>query len=189
MRSIHIIASATLFAAFSAVAAAQTDVTGTIQLVSDVSGVYTYDMSLTDTGTTDIGTFWYAWVPGEDFLPATPTDILSPLGWDLNAITGKGNSTDGKAIRWEATTPLQPGQTIDGFQFSIAEPPSVIFADTPFYSDTLIDTSTVYQGGPFQGGSDKFVPAATVPGPASGITLLGSLIGMGLKRRRRNAKL
>ncbi len=32
-----------------------------------------YNLTLTDMGTTDIGTFWFAWVPGEDFMAVAPT--------------------------------------------------------------------------------------------------------------------
>ena len=35
-------------------------------------GDYRYTITLKDTGTTPIGTFWFAWVPGEDFLPSKP---------------------------------------------------------------------------------------------------------------------
>jgi hypothetical protein len=39
---------------------------------------YYYDLILNDTGTTTIGTFWFAWKPGQDYMPVQPTDILSP---------------------------------------------------------------------------------------------------------------
>lgn len=184
MKIYKVAASLAILSVIAAVASAQTDAYATISLVSEFDGLYTYDLSLTDTGTTQIGTFWYAWLPGEDFLPATPVDISAPLGWDLNAVTGKGNSSDGKAIRWEATDPLEPGQTVDGFEFSIDESPLVIFGDTPFYADTPIDTSVVYQGGPFQGGSASFV-ANPVPGPSGGLTLACGLFGATWRRRAR----
>jgi hypothetical protein len=164
-------------------ASAQTDASATIQLVSDISGVYTYDLTLTDTGTTQIGTFWYAWVPGEDFLPATPFDISSPFGWSLNKITGSGNSTDGSAIRWEATDPLEPGQSLNGFEFSIDEPSSVIYGDSPYYDNPPIGTSFVYEDGPFRGGSASFV-ATPVPGPPSAVSLLFGACATFVRRQR-----
>src|SRR5258706_13895128 len=35
--------------------------------------VFNYELTLTNTGTTNLGTFWLAWVPGADLLPMTPT--------------------------------------------------------------------------------------------------------------------
>ena len=45
-----------------------------------------------------IGTFWYAWVPGEDFLATRPISVTPPAGWTDN-ITNTGAS-DGFAIEF-----------------------------------------------------------------------------------------
>src|SRR5206468_5637695 len=50
--------------------------TGTTQ-----SPVYHYDITVTDTGSTNVGTFWFGWIPGFNFLPATPSAASSPSGW------------------------------------------------------------------------------------------------------------
>jgi hypothetical protein len=42
------------------------------------SGNYQYSMTLSDTGSTTIGTFWFAWVPGEDFLDLMPSSMTAP---------------------------------------------------------------------------------------------------------------
>src|SRR5579864_6443641 len=44
-------------------------------------GVYEYDLTLDNTGTTTIGTFWFSWIPGAGFMSATPTNITSPSNW------------------------------------------------------------------------------------------------------------
>jgi len=46
-------------------------------------GVFHYTISLTDTGTSPIHTFWFAWddVPDQDFMSQPPTNIGSPAGW------------------------------------------------------------------------------------------------------------
>src|SRR5580692_8720020 len=45
------------------------------------STTWQYNLVLDNIGTTNLGTFWLAWVPGEDFLPTTPTSIASPASW------------------------------------------------------------------------------------------------------------
>ncbi len=75
----------------------------TITATADGSN-WDYAITLTNSGTSTapIGTFWFAWVPGEDFMPDSPTNVQAPTGWDVNAIT-HGTAPDGYAIRWEAS--------------------------------------------------------------------------------------
>ena len=42
------------------------------------ASTFRYNIDLKDTGTTAIGTLWYAWVPGADFLGSSPTNLVSP---------------------------------------------------------------------------------------------------------------
>src|ERR1700722_6427838 len=68
---------------------------------------FTYDVSLKDTGSTDIGTFWYSWIPytGElpdnyyNFLKSKPTAETSPTGWVPNLV-GPGLFGGGYSIQW-----------------------------------------------------------------------------------------
>ena len=82
------------------------------------SPVYNYDVTVTNTGTTTIGTFWFAWIPGYDLLPHAPTSIASPTGWTgANAPDVFGVAS----VQWvNTTTPLQPGQTLAGLKFAEA---------------------------------------------------------------------
>src|SRR5258708_3991709 len=45
-------------------------------------GGYNYTITLNNTAasTSPIGTFWYSWIPGEDFLPSSPTSVQPPTG-------------------------------------------------------------------------------------------------------------
>src|SRR4051812_409943 len=56
---------------------------GTAQLVSPpaAAGQFTNTVTLHNTGTTTVGTFWFSWIPGEDFLPSLPANITAPPGW------------------------------------------------------------------------------------------------------------
>jgi hypothetical protein len=130
---------------------------------------YTVTLTNSSSSTDSLGTFWFMWVPGEDFAPHAPISETAPSGWDVNAVT-HGGATDGYAIRYEATSAandLAPGQSLV-FGFVSQDSPSVFAGDSPFYPTTPIGTSFVYQGGPFSGSSDQFVVAfASVPEPSS----------------------
>jgi hypothetical protein len=56
-----------------------------------------YSVTLDDTGSTTVGTFWFAWVPGKDFLDTQPTNITSPSGWQ--EVVTHGGSNDGYVIQ------------------------------------------------------------------------------------------
>ena len=44
---------------------------------------FKYDITLTNSAASNapIGTFWYAWIPGEDFLATSPISVTPPTGW------------------------------------------------------------------------------------------------------------
>src|SRR5262249_39462050 len=47
-------------------------------------GIYEYSITLQNTGTTNIGTFWFGWIvypPIYDLLPSIPQNVSSPPGW------------------------------------------------------------------------------------------------------------
>src|SRR5689334_15264596 len=54
---------------------------GTIS--SSGTGPYTYNLAFSDSGVaaSPIGSVWYAWVPGQFYLPGTPTGASAPSGW------------------------------------------------------------------------------------------------------------
>ena len=147
-----------------------------------------YSVTLDDTGTTDLGTFWFAWVPGEDFMPVSPTDIDSPASWAAH-ITG-GHAGDGFAIQWVAGAgaALTPGQSLS-FSFDSAATPQQMAGDSTFHPGTSVSTSFVYGGAPFSDAGVEFTvePAATpVPEP-SPMALLSAgalLVGWRATRRR-----
>jgi len=146
---------------------------------------YQYNLTL-DNGsasTSVIGTFWYGWIPGQDYMGVSPTNITSPTGW-TETVTNNGN-TDGYAIQWKATSntfDLAAGSLLTGFSYQSTDTPSVEFGNSPFYPSTPTGTSFTYSGGPFVGTSDEFVVTpVSVPEPA----LLGIAIPSLLLLRRR----
>ena len=64
------------------------------------NSVYHYTITLNNTGVAgdaSINTFWYAWTPGQDYLPSSPTNLMSPGAW-VASVTHEG-SGDGYGIQ------------------------------------------------------------------------------------------
>ncbi|MGN6369395.1 MAG: Ig-like domain-containing protein [Phycisphaerae bacterium] len=109
-----------------------------------------YSITVTNTGTTTIGTFWFSWVPGADFLPSRPITTASPVGWHAQ-LTGLGNPFDGTAIQWVAGTTaalIQPGQSLSGFEFTTPDSPQVLAGNAPTNPSQKVLTAFVYIAAP-----------------------------------------
>ncbi|HKE27236.1 MAG TPA: hypothetical protein VKB88_33000 [Bryobacteraceae bacterium] len=155
-------------------------------------GLFQYDITLNDIGTTPLGTFWFSWIPGQDYMPVMPTNIDSPMGW--SDIVTHGGVTDGYAIQWVAGSSevLQPGQSSSGYEFQSTVTPAELAAPNVFYttnslsslfgsnlasamatSDSIplsnsVVTSVVYTAGPLSDAGFQFVPAiSSVPEPST----------------------
>src|SRR5260370_42399510 len=74
-------------------------------------GEYQYIITLNNTGTTTIGTFWFSWIPGFGFMTVAPTNIQSPTGW--TGVTTNSNAS----IQWLDSSLLAPGASVTGFEF------------------------------------------------------------------------
>ena len=55
---------------------------------------FDYSITLTNSSasTVNLGTFWFAWVPGQDYLPTNPISETSPSGWAVNLISHDGSA-------------------------------------------------------------------------------------------------
>ncbi len=136
--------------------------------------VYQYDISVANTGTTNVGTFWFAWVPGEDFLSSVPSTTASPTGWS-NSLTGLDNSTDGTAIEWVATShPIAAGCSLSGFSFTTTESPTTLAGNAPTHPTTPVLTSFVYSAGPFSDAGFQFIVASPAASKTATTTTLAT---------------
>jgi hypothetical protein len=110
---------------------------------------YTIDLTNSSSSDSGIGTFWYAWVPGQDFLATSPVSVSPPAGWTDN-ITNMG-SGDGFAIQFVANgaaNDVQPGNSLN-FSFTSADSPASINGNSVFHPGTPVNTAFVYPQGPF----------------------------------------
>ncbi len=153
---------------------------------------YHYALTLTDSGTTTLGTFWLAWVPGADFLPSVPTAVTDPAGWS-HSLSGENTTDNGNSIRWVASdgARVSAGKTLTGFAFASADSPAVLAGKSPSHpgSDTL--TSFVYSSGPFSDGGLSFKVsglktssgpvATTVSSPMSTTVAVGTALKLAAK--------
>jgi hypothetical protein len=62
--------------------------TATLTQSSLGGGEFQYNLTLNDIGSTTLGTYWFSWTPGDNFMPVDPTNIVSPTGWQDLVTTG-----------------------------------------------------------------------------------------------------
>ncbi len=148
---------------------------------------FNYTISLTNTGTMNIGTFWFAWTPPMmpieyDFLPSAPFSISQPAGWLGPASFG----FPGYSIEYYNSTGslIGPGQT-GTFHFSSPDSPTTLQGSTFGFPNT---TSFIYAGAPEVGSTARVNPVI-VPEPSTYVLLAAGAISMlSLRRRRRSTR-
>jgi hypothetical protein len=120
------------------------------------SGNYHYTITITNTGTTTIGTFWFSWIPGADFLPSTPVSHATPANWTALVLPG----SPGTSIRWVAGAAglIPTGGNLAGFSFDSPDSPATLVAAPPGFAADENVTSFFYAGAPLQGPGFQFNP-------------------------------
>jgi hypothetical protein len=135
---------------------------------STVSGVqsgsvYDYTITLMNTSSTvSIDSFWYAWIPGEFYLPGIPSSASAPAGWTASVVDN--------SIQYFGGT-LAPGTSIN-FSYVATFAPSQLtgFAGYSYVYHSGLDSD------PSDGGSFLAVQTVAAPEPSStSLFAVGSL--------------
>ncbi len=172
------VGAGSLIAANSAVATESA--TATITAATATSSTWQYSLTLNNTGTTSIGTFWFAWIPGQSYMTVNPTNVIAPSQWENgpdSQLVGGAIGEKGASIEYQATSSagyLAAGKSLTGFSFDSPASPTDLFGSETFFNNgtaTPTTTSFVYSGGPFSDSGFKLV-ATPVPEPTS-LLLLG----------------
>jgi hypothetical protein len=150
---------------------------------------YHYDLILNDTGTTTVGTFWFAWIPGQNYMPTTPFNIAGPTSW-TPVITG-GGAGNGHAVRWVAAVGvrLNPGDSQSGFGFDSATTPTEMAGNAVYFANPPVTTTVVYSAGAFSDAGLTFtipLTAAATPEPSAIVLSSLGLAGLMAARRKRS---
>lgn len=152
---------------------AQGDIPGGTLTSSGSGPSYTYNLSFTDGGaaTSPIGSIWYAWVPGQFFLPGMPTGASAPTGW-----TATVSSDSVQFVASSSQYDIAPGHSLSGFSYTAT------FTPAQLASAPNSGKSDAYTGGLFSDGGQIFT-VQTVPEPSM-LSLLGVSLGVWWARRR-----
>ncbi len=152
------------------------------------SSTWQYSLTLNNTGTTTIGTFWFAWVPGQSYMTVNPTHVIAPSLWENGPDSQLvGGFEQGASIEFQATSSagyLAAGKSLTGFSFDSTESPTDLFGSETFFnngSPTPTTTSFVYSGGPF---SDSGFDLTATPVPEPTTLILLALGGIVLAARK-----
>ena len=162
----------------------QGQLAGTATIFATPNGPnFNYTISLTNTGTLNIGTFWFAWTPPGmpteyDFLPSEPFSISQPTGWLGPASFG----FPGYSIEYYNSTGslIAPGQTAT-FGFTSPDSPTTLQGSAFGFPRT---TSFIYSGNP-EVGSTARVDPVFVPEPSTYALLAAGCAGLLALRRRK----
>lgn len=145
-------------------------------------GLYHYTVTLHNTGTTTVGTFWFAWIPGGNFMSAVPSNITSPAGWTAQTVGGAG----AVSILWQAGTAasrLAAGGTLATFAFDSANTPAQLAGFAASSPTNHVTTSYVYIGSALTDPGFEFT-ASVIPAPSGALAL--GFAPLALRRSRRS---
>ncbi|HEX4263311.1 MAG TPA: hypothetical protein VH597_03145 [Verrucomicrobiae bacterium] len=152
--------------------------TATIAQIGSSSGTFDYMLTLHNTGTLDLNSFWYGWTDFGNNLPSNPSTAGNSIGW--------ANVLDFNSIQWQNTTgasALAPGQSATFTFFSTSTLAQI--TTSPSGESVAYTTDSIQFNQAIPGQSTPvFSPTVvTVPEPSLGILSISSLLLCALRRR------
>ena len=157
IRSIQLsLAVATVLAAATVSSHAQS-VIATIFAVA-VGDSYDYTITLKNTGSVAVNSFWYGWTTSGNNLASDPSNPANSLGW--------ANDLDGNSIKWvnSSGTALAPG-AMATFTFVSSSAPSAI-TKSPSGGSVVYVGAIDFTEGKAGDSTAVFSPTLTAPPPA-----------------------
>jgi len=152
---------------------------GATATISDVpvSGGFDYTITLHNSGTTNLNSFWYGWTTSGNNLPSNPSSAANSLGW--------ANDLSGNSIEWVngSGSALAPSQSATFTFFSTSTPTAITTAPSG-ESVAYVHGIDFTQGVP--GDSTAVFSPVLVPEPSSATLLaIGALglLGSGWRQR------
>jgi len=148
---------------------------GQVSGVAAGAGSYNYTLTVSEGSgtTTPIASFWYAWIPGQFFLPSDPTSAAGPTGWTASIVAN--------SIQFQSTsagTDIAPGSFMT-FSYSATFSPAQLAAAANS-GESVAYAGTVDASSP----SEQFTVQA-VPEPATPVLLLAGFAASWLGMRRK----
>jgi hypothetical protein len=140
---------------------------------------YDYTITLFNSGTTDLNSFWYGWTETGNNLPSSPTSAGNSLGW--------ANDLDGNSIMWENSsgTALAPDHSAT-FTFLSSSSPTAITTPPSGESVAYVGTIDFSQGvpGDSTGAFSPVLEAAPEPSSVALFAAGMAIVGIGLRSGR-----
>jgi len=162
---------------------------GTLSATPGAGNTWDYTMVISDASnaTSPIGSFWYAWVPGQFYLPSSPSSATAATGWGATIAPSGSGQYSIQFIASSSAYYINPGSSLT-FHFVSTDTPSVLAGNAPNFPSTPIGTTVAYNAGLFSQYEDTFV-VQSVPEPASAALVLAGMGGLGAAGwRRRGAE-
>ena len=158
---------------------------GQLSAVAGGGGTWDYTLIISDSAsaTSPVGSFWYAWVPGQFYLPSNPSSASGPAGWTATPFPSGGTSS----IQFVASAPadyIAPGSSLT-FQFVSTDSPTTLAGNAvPTYPTTPIGTTVAYGAGLFSSPEETFV-VVSVPEPSTLALAMAGTFGLWVAGWRR----
>jgi hypothetical protein len=159
---------------------------GQLSAVAGGGGTWDYTLVISDSAsaTSPIGSLWYAWVPGQFYLPTPPSSVMAPVGW----IASVFNSGGASSIQFMASSSLydiNPGSSLT-FSFVSTDSPATLAGNAaPTYPTTPIGTTVAYAAGFFSSPEQTFV-VNSVPEPSTLALAMAGSLGLWIAGKRRS---